>query len=235
MKITNTKDTANSRVKICIYGQSGIGKTSLASTLKDKTIVLSLEGGTLSLQDHDIDMIDCTVDDKGTLLKEADRLTKMYEAFTFLSNEEVRKKYKVVFVDSLTEIGDCLFKVLDAKYAGAKNKFEVWGEFAKSMESIIRMLRDTPHYDVIMTALEKEVSDDSGNLLYVRPELPGQKAHSKLMASLDEYFRYSFVDKKRMIQCDASPGIRAKDRSGKLNLIEEPNLDLILKKIRGGK
>lgn len=235
MRIVNTKTSANSRIKICVYGVSGIGKTSLAATLKEKSIILSFEGGTLSLADHDIDMIDCTVDDNGKALSEELRIKKLSEALSFLQTEEAKSKYKVVFLDSLTEVADCLLKVLEAKFAGSKNKFEVWGEFGKKMEVIIRMLRDTPHYDVVMTALEKDSNDEEGNKLYVKPEIPGQKSNSKLMASMDELFRYTFVDGKRVLQCGAAPGIIAKDRSGKLAPIEPADLSLIFNKIKGGK
>jgi hypothetical protein len=235
MKIVNTKNIGNPKIRLCVYGLSGIGKTKLCSTLKDKPIVLSFEGGTLSLIDDAIDVIDCTVDENGNQLSEEFRIKKLFDALKFLQTQEAKDTYKVIFLDSLTEVGDSLLKVLEPKYSGSKNKFEIWAEFGKKMENIVRALRDLTHYDVVMTMLEKDVVDDDGNKLYVRPELSGQKAGLKLVAALDELFRYTFIGGKRALQCSAAPGIIAKDRSGKLNPVEEPDLQMIFNKIKGGK
>jgi ABC-type uncharacterized transport system fused permease/ATPase subunit len=46
-------------VKLLVYGQAGAGKTSLIRTLP-KPVVLSAEGGLLSIQDADIPFIEIT-------------------------------------------------------------------------------------------------------------------------------------------------------------------------------
>jgi hypothetical protein len=212
-----------------------MGKTTLAKTIKESTIILSFEGGTLSLSDADIAMIDCTVDEAGKTLSEKDRLKKLFDALEWLGGDEAKKKYKCVFVDSITEIGDCLLKVLEPQFEGNKNKFEIWQVVAKKMENIIRTLRDIPHYDVVFTALEKAPREDDKSGV-IRPALPGQAATTKLQAALDEIFRYTFAEGARVLQCQAAPGVMAKDRRGKLSAQEKPDLGLIFEKIkRGGK
>ena len=53
--IKNTKDVENHRVVGMIVGPSGVGKTSLARTLKGRTLIGSAESGLLSLKGADID------------------------------------------------------------------------------------------------------------------------------------------------------------------------------------
>jgi len=59
MLIRNTRDMVdeNQGVKIVVYGEAGIGKTRLATTMP-YSILLSAEGGTLSLKNFDVDCIE---------------------------------------------------------------------------------------------------------------------------------------------------------------------------------
>ena len=64
MKIRRTTEIASSGVKLLVYGQAGAGKTTLIRTLPTP-LVLSAEGGLLSIQDADLPFVEIT--DIGTL------------------------------------------------------------------------------------------------------------------------------------------------------------------------
>ena len=59
MKITNLSKTPRDdlSVKVVIFGQFGIGKTSLLKTLDEPTLCLDCEAGLLSVQGSNIDVI----------------------------------------------------------------------------------------------------------------------------------------------------------------------------------
>ena len=66
MKITKTNDLGQHALKMVIYGEAGSGKTRLAATTGEPTVVISAEGGLLSLRDHAITAIEVkTIADVG--------------------------------------------------------------------------------------------------------------------------------------------------------------------------
>ena len=89
--------------------------------------------------------------------------------------------YKTVALDSATEIAEqCLFEEL--KKSG-KDPRKAYGELIQKMSSLIRLFRDLPGKDVIMTAKIERIADDSSRLLY-SPAMPG----AKLGAALPYWF-----------------------------------------------
>lgn len=221
MEIKNTKGLHTEKVKLLIYGNAGVGKTSLIGTLPENahTVIVSAEAGLLCLSDKEIDVIEVKKwDDVG-------------RAFVFLRDE---CNYDYIAIDSLTELSDMLVNHLEQQpeFKDPKNTLKMWGEFNKRLTSFIKSVRglDT---NVIFTALTDEV-DDGGSK--VRKALVKGSATQKLLASyFDEVF-YLTIDQitgERTIQTQPTAYIEAKDRSGKLEAYEEPNLTNIINKIKG--
>lgn len=220
--ITTTKGLHSASVKCLVYGKSGVGKTALLGTgSNERTLILSAESGLLSLADKSIDVLAVT------------NWKHMIGAFMQLRLGN--HKYSTICIDSLTEASDMLVKELeaDAYYGDAKNALKMWGEYNKRIISFIKSFRDLPDVNIIFTALAEDVND--GGLLIKKPLIAGNKAQSLLASFFDEVMHLSINEStgERELHTQPSSFFDAKDRSGKLLPIEQPDLTVIFDKIKG--
>lgn len=239
MKIQSTQNYSSDKLKILVYGASGAGKTSLAKTIpkEEKTLVISAEAGLLCLNDTDLDVIDITQDDNGKLIPKEKRIQRLVEVYQYLNTEEAIKKYKWIFIDSLTEISQNMIEALYAEYPDRSATLVMYSENAKRMRSLIKSFRDIPHYNVVMTALDHTEKDEN-NMRITGVSMIGAIA-DKIPAYFDEcLYLATFEDPEtketvRKLVTSKSEKLVCKDRSGKLHKIEEPSLAIIAKKIKG--
>lgn len=232
MKVQNTKQVEGAKLKALIGGYSGAGKTTLAGTVDGKCLVISAESGLLSIAGKDVDFIDISRDDNGNVLKEAnERVKRLGEVFTWLHEGQ---KYNAVFLDSLSEMGELLVEKLQKDFPDRKDSFPMWGEYSKMMRSIVKKFRDLP-YHVFMTCIIEPDKDQNGKR-YMSFDIPG-KISEKLPQYFDEVFYImANEDGTRKLHTKATDTLRhAKDRSNKLDPVEEPDLGNIVRKILGGK
>lgn len=231
MKVNNIKTMPKMALKFLIFGESGVGKTTLAKTVGEPTLIISAESGLLSLEGSDIDVIDLLTDDEGRLLPKEKRIARLGEVYKFLNLPETQKKYKWVFLDSMTEIFQNLVEQLQSEYTDSKDTIKMWGEYAKRARSLVKSFRDLPHYNVVFTALSAEDKDEN-NRRFTKINVNGSIS-TQLPSFFDEVFYYYIHEDRRLLLTGKQENVMAKDRSGKLNKNEEPNLGLIAKKIRG--
>jgi hypothetical protein len=230
MKINNTRDIHAKPTYACVYGCSGIGKTSLAKTLPaDRTLIVDAESGLASLATTNIDNISLSKDDEGKSLPEEARYQRLQEFMQLIQTPEMKAKYDYIFIDSLTEIGQNIQKHMASLHDG----YKLWGEYTAAMMSMIKFFRDMDHYTVVFVALEGRIEDDSG-ISSAYPDIGGKKAKEYLLPAFDLCMRM-IVDseKHRWLVTQSTPKTQAKDRSGKLAELEAPHLGNILNKIRG--
>ena len=220
ISVKSTGGLASNGVKLLVYGQSGAGKTSLIPTLPDP-IVLSAEGGLLSIQDADLPFIEiASMDD-------------LKEAFEWMSTPE-GLKFKSVALDSISEIAEV---VLNHEKKIAKDPRQAYGAMQEQMADIIRAFRDLPGRHVYMSAKLEKATDEMGRILYT-PSMPGNQTGQSLPYFFDEVLALR-VEKdadgntQRAIMCDSDGLWLAKDRSGKLGAWEAPDLGEIIAKIGG--
>ena len=57
MEIKRTSDVTLEGITILVYGNSGVGKTSLIRTIPGRVLILSAEAGLLSLRNTDIEYV----------------------------------------------------------------------------------------------------------------------------------------------------------------------------------
>ena len=221
INIKTTGSLAANGVKVLVYGQAGAGKTSLVKTLPNP-IVLSAEGGLLSIQDADLPFIE--IGDMDTLK----------EAYSWLAGSDEAKQYQSVALDSISEIAEV---VLNAEKKATKDPRQAYGAMQEQMADIIRAFRDLPGRHVYMSAKLEKTQDEMGRVLYA-PSMPGNKTGQALPYFFDEVLALR-VEKdgegvtQRALMCDSDGLWLAKDRSSKLEAWEAPDLGAIIAKIQG--
>lgn len=221
IQLKNTADVSANGVKLLVYGHAGSGKTTLAATMP-RPIVISAEGGLLSIQGAGLPYI------------EVNSMESLREAFDYVSGEH-GADFDSVVLDSISEIGEV---VLIHEKAVNKDGRAAYGEMAVQMTSIIRAFRDLPGKHVLMTAKVEKAQDETGKILY-SPSMPGAKVGQALPYFFDEVLALR-VEKdaegvaQRALMCDTDGIWLAKDRSGKLEAWEAPDIGELIAKIGGG-
>tara|TARA_R110000787_G_scaffold5686_6_gene20534 strand:+ start:2104 stop:2787 length:684 start_codon:yes stop_codon:yes gene_type:complete len=225
LEIRNTRDDKSQPINVVVYGDSGVGKTSLVKQLpSEETLVISAEGGLLSIKDHDVDYVS----------------VKSVEDVLSILNQVAASKYKHVFIDSITELSQNHFTFLKAKYdqveIDEKKKpgsmgIKVWGDFLEDFSKMFKTLRDM-RKNVVAISLLKEKENEIG-MVVKSPDIYG-KSSDRIMAWFDEvFFMHMSKDGNRKFLTEKGAVTAAKDRSGKLEKIEDADIAMIIKKING--
>lgn len=218
VKKTNLQEPT--KLNALIYGQSGAGKTTLAGTLGAyKPIIISLEAGLLSLKGVDVDYVEVDPEHRITSLRK-------------ILEEVKNSDYQTVFIDSLTEISEAMYDLAKSEFPDSRNTMQRYGY---TKELMVRFLKYTRDFDknIVYTALQKDDKDDIGRQYHL-PNLVGSVKESA-MGYMDFVLALRVVEKDdervRVLQTSPSAGYQAKDRSGKLNEFEKPDLGLIIDKV----
>lgn len=221
LKFTGT--LAENGVKVLVYGAAGVGKTALIATLP-APIVLSAEGGLLSIQGADLPYIEvASIDD-------------LREAYAWCKDSAEAKVYASICLDSISEVAEV---VLQRELKSNRDGRAAYGEMNSTMAEIIRSFRDLPGRHVYMSAKLEKSSDELGRMLY-NPGMPGKTLTQGLPYFFDEVLALR-VEKdsegatQRALMTDGDGLWLAKDRSGKLEGWEVPDLGAIIAKIAGAK
>jgi phage nucleotide-binding protein len=221
INLKRSSQLASDGVKLLVYGQAGAGKTSLIKTLPSP-VVLSAEGGLLSIADADVPYI------------EIGSMDDLREAYKWLESSTEAKEFKSVSLDSISEVAEV---VLAAEKKSTKDGRAAYGEMNTVMTDLIRAFRDLPGRHVYMSAKLEKLQDEMGKVMY-GPSMPGKTLSQGLPYFFDEVLALR-VEKdaegnsQRALMCDSDGAWLAKDRSGKLAQWEAPDLGEIIKKMGG--
>jgi phage nucleotide-binding protein len=219
--LKRTKEATAQAVKLLVYGQAGAGKTSLIPTLP-KPVILSAEGGLLSIADTNLPFIEIT------------SMDDLREAYKWLTSSAEAAEFESVALDSISEIAEV---VLNAEKKINKDPRAAYGAMQEQMADVIRAFRDLPGKHVYMSAKLEKTQDEMGRVLYA-PSMPGNKTGQSLPYFFDEVLALR-VEKdaegftRRALMTDGDGLWLAKDRSGKLEVWEDADLGEIIKKIGG--
>jgi hypothetical protein len=163
-------------VNALVYGESGTGKTTWASSAPKPILWLESEGGTSSIAPEDMAGID---------VAKVTGLETYRQALALLQKGD--HGYKTVVLDSFTETAAAILKQImraavqaDASRDEFSPLFSEWGRLTGVMREIARGFRDLPMHTII-TALQREDTDELSGRVKVRPrmsptladELPG--------------------------------------------------------------
>jgi phage nucleotide-binding protein len=222
INLRSTSDAHTNGVKIVVYGHAGAGKTSLIPTLPDP-VIISAEGGLLSISGSNIPFI------------EINSMEALQEAYEWVSTSQEAKAFQSVAIDSISEIAEV---VLAHEKRANKDGRAAYGEMQVQVIEIMRSFRDLKGKHVYFSAKCEKSQDETGRMLY-SPSMPGNKLSQQIPYLVDEVFALR-VEKdaenntQRALMCDSDGLWAAKDRSGKLDAWEAPDLGAIIAKIAGG-
>lgn len=208
------------KINALIYGESGAGKTRLALTC-DRPLVISAEGGLLSLAGHDVPYI------------EVSDIKAAREAVKYAIDHA--HEYGTIIFDSLSEIAEIVLADLMQKTPDPR---KVYPEMESAVTRLIRQLRELP-CSIIWIAKQTTMTDDAGRKSYA-PLLPGQKFSDKLPYLMDLVGRLVIdtvqkedgtISHRRTLRFVPDGTFTAKDRSGKLPELCPANISKIIERI----
>jgi hypothetical protein len=246
--------------KIVIGGPSGVGKTSLVRTLDmDKTLFMDLEAGDAAIEGCKVDVIrprtwpECRdfacflgggnpaiTDDSPYSMTHYDGVCQVYGDPT-----PVLEKYDTIFIDSITVAGRLCFSYnqnLPENRSDRTGKLDtraVYGAQGREMMAWLTHLQHIRDKNVIFVGILDEKTDDYGRITYDL-QIEGAKTGRELPGIVDELITMTTLTaddgtKFRAFVCDTLNqwGYPAKDRSGRLDAVEEPHLNKLLEKMSG--
>jgi hypothetical protein len=260
MKIISADERLAERrgVKALIVGPTGVGKTSLLRTLRKEmlagTLFVDIEAGDLAVADLPVASIrprrweECR--DLACALggfNPALPATACYSEAHFkevMQNSELARlaSYQNLFVDSLTATARFCFTWAEQQPEavtdrGRKDLRAVYGLLGRSMVGWLNQLQHARGRTVIFVAvLEKNIDDF--NIATWQPQIEGGKTGRELPAIVDQIITMTWIDfgdrkpVRAFVCTNPNPwGYPAKDRSGRLDQLEPPNLGALLEKL----
>ncbi|MBB4267620.1 ATP-binding protein [Roseospira visakhapatnamensis] len=245
-------------IKACIFGKAGIGKTSQLWTLDPATtLFLDLEAGDLAVQGWPGDTIrprtwtECR--DLAVFIGGANPALRDDQPYSQAHFDEVRERYgdpavldrtETLFVDSITVAGRLCFlwaKGQPEAFSDRTGKPDVRGAYGlhgREMIGWLTHLQHTRAKNVIFVGLLDEKQDDFNRTVFV-PQMEGAKTGLELPGIVDQVITLTDLKDEsgalfRAFVCHTlNPwGYPAKDRSGRLDMVEEPHLGRLFAKIR---
>ena len=245
-------------VKAAIFGASGAGKTTLLRTLNGTTtLFFDLEAGDLAVEGLAIDTIrprtwtecrDFAVFIGGpnpALRKDQSYSRDHYEAVCRkYGDPRALEKYDTVFIDSITVAGRLCFQwcrgqpEAHSEKTGKPDVRGAYGLHGREMIGWLTHLQHTRGKNVWFVGILDEKLDDFNRKVFV-PQIDGSKTGLELPGIVDEVLTLTALpdDKgvpQRVFVCQTRNrwGYPAKDRSGRLAMLEPPHLGQLVEKIR---
>lgn len=242
-------------VKALITGPAGVGKTTLLRTLDlPTTLFVDLEAGDLAVQDLEVDAlrprtwdecrnVACYLGGPNPALPATAVYSQAhYDAIVPEFEGSNIAKYETYFIDSITVAGRLCFKWCEQQPEsfndrGKKDVRGTYGLMGREMISWLTHLQHARGKNVIFVGILENLKDEF-NATTWELQIEGSKTGKELPGIVDQIATMQFVkfddsDPVRALVCtQPNPwGYPAKDRSGRLEQIEEPHLGRWLAKL----
>ncbi len=245
-------------IKGIIVGPAGIGKTSLLYTLDpDKTLFVNAEAGELSVQEWPGDMlrlrawpearnIAAAVGGPNPAYAPDETYSEAhYNAAVAELGEGSFDKYDTIFIDSITEVSRVCFswtKQQPDSFSERTGKPDIRGTYGllgREMVAWLKQFQHCPRHNIWLVGLLNDVKDDFGRISHVM-QVEGAKTAMEAPGITDQVISMVQLTPEEgqpyrafITQAVNEWGYPAKDRSGRLDPIEEPHLGRLMKKISG--
>lgn len=246
-------------IKGVIFGKSGIGKTSLLWTLDaDTTLFMDMEAGDLAIEGWNGDSIrprtwqqcrDFAVFIGGpnpALRDDQSYGEAHYKAVCDkFGDPAALDKYDTIFVDSITVAGRLCFQWCKgqpqafSEKTGKPDTRGAYGLHGQEMIAWLTHLQHTRGKNIWFVGILDEKTDDFNRKVFV-PQIEGSKTGLELPGIVDQVVTMAEITAddgskfRAFVNHTLNPyGFPAKDRSGRLEVLEEPHLGKLMAKIKG--
>lgn len=238
LKIKSLREMLAGRgVKIALYGDSGVGKTTQIAALLQmvpddrKLMVITAEHGLLSLAEH-IDL-----DDPRVAGAEVTTIGEVREAVAFAKNTANCVDW--VVIDSVSNIAD---RELRARLeAGEKDPRRAYGDVQAKTPTMLWEIVDVAHLNALFIFHDFAEKREEGNgkdkdvVYHYSPSVPSAALKAAMPFIFDAVLHMEMTGAgKRQIRTAKTRNIMAKDRSGRLDAMEGDDMSVIVTKIRKG-
>lgn len=246
-------------IKGCILGSSGIGKTPLLWTIDEQTtLFFDLEAGDLAVEGWSGDAIrprtwqECR--DFAVYIGGPNPALRPDQAYSQSHFDAVCEKYgdpsqldkyETVFIDSITVAGRLCLQWCKgqpqafSERTGKPDTRGAYGLHGQEMISWLTHLQHTRNKNIWFVGILDEKVDDYNRKVFT-PQIDGSKAPLELPGIVDQIITMVELHAedgtpfRAFVTHKLNPyGFPAKDRSGRLDMIEEPHLGKLMEKIRG--
>jgi hypothetical protein len=241
--------------KVLLLGPTAVGKTSqLRSLVPARTLFLDAEAGDLAVIDLPVPTI--RVDDWPTARDLACRISGPNKSFaptmcysrahfeTVGGSLPNLDGYGTIFVDSITAISRLAFRWAEqqpetySERSGKKDLRSCYGLLGREMLLWVNHLQHVREKHIVFVGVLERVVDEFNRGEW-QLQCEGSKTARELPAIVDQIITYQFLDfgdgkpPMRGFVCTAPNawGYPAKDRSGRLDQIEPPDLGKLLTKL----
>ena len=245
-------------IKGCIFGRSGIGKTSLLWTLNaPTTLFMDLEAGDLAVEGWDGDTLrprtwkECRdfavfIGGPNPALREDQPYSQAHfdEVCGRFGDPAVVDCYETIFIDSITVAGRLCFQWCRGQpeaFSDKTGKPDIRGAYGLHGREMIGWLTHLQHArgkHVWFVGILDEKLDDFNRKVF-QPQIDGSKTGLELPGIVDQVITMADIadgngQPQRTFVCQTlNPwGYPAKDRSGRLAMVEEPHLGRLMAKIQ---
>ena len=246
-------------IKGCIFGKSGIGKTSLLWTMPaETTLFFDLEAGDLAIEGWQGDTIrprtwqECRdfavfIGGANPSLRDDQPYSPAHYAAVCerYGNPAALDKYETIFIDSITVAGRLCFNWCKgqpqafSEKTGKPDTRGAYGLHGQEMIGWLTHLQHTRGKNIWFVGILDEKLDDFNRRVY-QPQIEGSKTGLELPGIVDQVITMAEMPTEsgasfRAFICHTlnEQGFPAKDRSGRLELMEEPHLGRLMEKVKG--
>ena len=238
LNFTTAQDASQvSGIKCLVYGPAGVGKTVLMATAP-APLLISAESGALSLRQANLERLYGVGNPHicyNMPIIEIRTVEDLTDAYNWCASSPQAQAFQSIGMDSVSVIAEV---VLNNAKRQVKDPRQAYGELIEKMENVIRLFRDLPGRNVIISAKMEPTKDELTGVVRYGPAMPGAKLGQKLPYFFDEVVRLAIGqtpqgEKYRFLQTQPDLQYEAKDRSGALAPVEAPILSAVFAKILG--